>query len=139
MLVWIALISAASAFPQVFFFFLSRNGWPVLLWTVHCSRVPQTPFLKKIINKLGDPYMKVSHMFVSPCYFSILHSSTSYQIYIYIYEFCWWVPLGHLVIDYFRKVFITLGFFFSHKKFLKIFPKLIPLTLGIFFIHLFSL
>ena len=35
-LVWIALISAASAFPQIFFSFLfSRNGWPVLLWTVH--------------------------------------------------------------------------------------------------------
>ena len=140
-LVWIALISAASAFPQFFFFFFFfQPQWltssSVNSALVYCSQTPQTPlfinffikngsystihilknyfamvfsifsfqfqqnkfypnrrnvpFPKEIISKLGDPYMKVSHMFISPCYFSILHSSTSYQIYIYIYiyEFC---------------------------------------------------
>ena len=59
-LVWIALISAASAFPQFFFFFLfSHNGWPVLLWTVHlCTDhgSHKLPFLSTFSLKMDSQY-----------------------------------------------------------------------------------
>ena len=56
-LVWIALTSAAFAFPQFFFSFLfSRNGWPVFLWTMHLCTVHkshQLHFLSTFSLKLS--------------------------------------------------------------------------------------
>ena len=63
-LVWIALISAASVFPQFFFFFL-----------VHCSRVPQTPLFINFFIKNGSH--STIHTFKN--YFATVFSVFSFQ------------------------------------------------------------
>ena len=80
-LVWIALISAASVFPQFFFFFffsfqpqwLTRSSVNSAL--VHCSRTPQTPLFINFFIKNGSHNI----IYTFKNYFAIVFLVFSFQ------------------------------------------------------------
>ena len=79
-LVWIALISAASVFPQFFFFFFSfKPQWltrsSVNSALMHYSRTPQTPLFINFFIKNGSH--STIHTFKN--YFATVFSVFSFQ------------------------------------------------------------
>ena len=81
-LVWIALISAASAFPQVFFFFLFFSFQPQWLTRssvnsafMHCSQISPTPFFINFFIKNGSH--STIHTFKN--YFATVFSVFNFQ------------------------------------------------------------
>ena len=78
-LVWIELISAASAFPQFFFFFSFQPQWltrsSVNSALVHCSRTPQTLFFINFFIKNGSH--SIIHTFKN--YFATVFSVFSFN------------------------------------------------------------
>ena len=102
-LVWIALISAASAFPQFFFFFLFSAAMVDLFFCEQCTCAlftdPQTPFLSPFSLKMG-PTVLFTHLkiILLQCFqFSVFSFSkiSSIQTYPTFLSFIFHPPKDH--------------------------------------------